>query len=771
MQVKVQVRIAHWALGLSSHIRTVSVICGFTLLCYLGSSRYYYYIRKNKSMSRSARKRAVEEPDPIDPNDDDDDDDSDSADMEEDEEDIMEEDEQEEPQDQQLIIGSPSPAGKKDMTLRSGRRKRRRSKETSGMTPPEVKKPRTGRKSSKKEPEAALAITENGHGNAAFTEDNEMEEETNNNNNNNHVQVDEDENENEDASVQVDEDKVDEDEDASNGATKRSGRVSFGPTSTQRSGRFSLLDSDVKALVAAQDPEQSVIMEESPRDEPDSNRRLFDGTPPATPVESVSPAATAMEDTAPVVVPPVQPKNYTNGEHETMDFSEPPSGLPLRILFMVVFSLLFVTIWPLCVKLADVVIPLKELSIPDNDAALLEAPVVVTKDESSQVIPDSLFQALRNLEAVQGTADEKQTKIRDASQGLALEMEEIQTILKNKEVELESRSKVLSEAEYALSEALAHGDLTSTTWQAARQASESLGRKVLDTPSVHLWQVATPEECPDVTVAEVNPEDTHNPIVAPHVVEEQFSGLLLRARMSANKLIESPESEEKVREWARIQIYKALGGDVEASEAIAKLASPAEGGGGSEGLPDLEELFQELLEVERADRTGEYDHASILNGAKVIYGGKRGTTKSMVDSLPLYNRLMQLAQLRFYGYGPEAAITPTYPPDALGQCWSFQQTPLKDVLKRRRSSKVDKNSGDDHKRGNFGTLTISLPLPVKVQSVVLEHPPQGLTDQVSSAIRSFRIIGYTDNLATEKSWSLGSFEYSSRTFVSHRRLS
>jgi hypothetical protein len=222
--------------------------------------------------------------------------------------------------------------------------------------------------------------------------------------------------------------------------------------------------------------------------------------------------------------------------------------------------------------------------------------------------------------------------------------------------------------------------------------------------------------------------------------------------------VENQELEEVLRTWIRDQIQKILEGNDVASAAIVELESPSE----SRGLENIEQTIQERLEKERADRTGEYDHASILNGGKVIHGGKRGTTKSLVDSLPLFNRLMQLSELRFYGYGPDAAVTPTYPLDALGQCWSFMQTPLKEQLKRRRAS--SNNNDNDHKRGNFGTLTISLPTPVTVLSVVIEHPPKGLTDQIDSAIRAFRIIGYTDAMATGKSLSLGSFEYDTSKF-------
>jgi hypothetical protein len=81
-------------------------------------------------------------------------------------------------------------------------------------------------------------------------------------------------------------------------------------------------------------------------------------------------------------------------------------------------------------------------------------------------------------------------------------------------------------------------------------------------------------------------------------------------------------------------------------------------------------------------------------------------------------------------------------------------------MKQRRIANNDSTkAGNDHKRGNYGTLTISLPDPVHIESVVIEHPSKDITGQATTAIRSFRIIGYMDPEASEKAWTLGSFEY------------
>jgi hypothetical protein len=131
------------------------------------------------------------------------------------------------------------------------------------------------------------------------------------------------------------------------------------------------------------------------------------------------------------------------------------------------------------------------------------------------------------------------------------------------------------------------------------------------------------------------------------------------------------------------------------------------------------------LEKERADQTGRVDHASVLNGAVVLYGGERGTSPSLVDQLPVVNRLASLWSLRNYGLRPEAALMPSYPTlTTLGQCWSFN----KDVNKAKQSG--------------YATLTFRLAKPIIVDSVSVEHPPQDMTDRIQSAIQNFRVVGY-----------------------------
>jgi hypothetical protein len=120
---------------------------------------------------------------------------------------------------------------------------------------------------------------------------------------------------------------------------------------------------------------------------------------------------------------------------------------------------------------------------------------------------------------------------------------------------------------------------------------------------------------------------------------------------------------------------------------------------------------------------------------------KRATSPSLVDSLPLLNRLMQHARLRFYGHGPEAALTPTFPVNALGQCWAFERHP------------------QERKGGRYATLTVQLGQPVHVTNVVVEHAPKELTNEPETAIQQFRILGYEDADATSEPWNLGSFQY------------
>jgi Sad1 / UNC-like C-terminal len=161
----------------------------------------------------------------------------------------------------------------------------------------------------------------------------------------------------------------------------------------------------------------------------------------------------------------------------------------------------------------------------------------------------------------------------------------------------------------------------------------------------------------------------------------------------------------------------------------------------------IQAMIQSRLEMEWADQLGAIDYATIRQGARIVRHGPFGTSKSFVDDLPLVNRLLAGLDLRFHGHGPEAALTPTFPSFALGQCWSFEKQAPHADLERRDAAK-------------FATLTLTLARPIYVTQVYIEHPSADATDQVESAIRSFRLYGFaSENPSAADAWRLGTFSY------------
>jgi len=162
-------------------------------------------------------------------------------------------------------------------------------------------------------------------------------------------------------------------------------------------------------------------------------------------------------------------------------------------------------------------------------------------------------------------------------------------------------------------------------------------------------------------------------------------------------------------------------------------------------LEMIQSYIDKTIEKEAADGTGKRDYASIAGGGSVIRNGIRKTSPSLVENLPIGNRILAALKLRFYGHPAEAALTPTYPKYALGQCWSF--TPTTDL------DEMDEISG------KFGSLAVNLSNAIYVKSVSIEHPPKDMTPSPNTAIRNFRVIGYQDENAKGYPWDLGSFTY------------
>lgn len=160
-----------------------------------------------------------------------------------------------------------------------------------------------------------------------------------------------------------------------------------------------------------------------------------------------------------------------------------------------------------------------------------------------------------------------------------------------------------------------------------------------------------------------------------------------------------------------------------------------------------------LLEIEDADRTGKFDHASVIHGAWVVRRGPFATSYSLYETLPLLNRALAYAKLRFYGHPPEAALLPEAPLHGRGGCWSFPDE-YGSVQSRRRAE-----LSDDGIRGEYATLTVSLPSDITVSEVVVEHPSPGATSDPSTAIQSFRVVGFEDSGAYGDPWELGTFTF------------
>jgi hypothetical protein len=320
-------------------------------------------------------------------------------------------------------------------------------------------------------------------------------------------------------------------------------------------------------------------------------------------------------------------------------------------------------------------------------------------------------------------------------------------------------------------------------WDQARDlAQQLLGKSLLTTSSIALWNVPEDidvdcglglEDNDNVDSLVKEGEEKAKPILSAQLLEEKQSALKLRSTITAEKYVGGPVAEDRIRQWVRSRISETVDkekGVIEiiknveiTAQELAKYATKsvkkANGDSPDNSNLLLSRMIESRFDVHRADTTGIYDHASLKNGAGIIYGGKRGTSKSLIDELPIFNRVLQNSNLRFYGFGPESALTATYPPNTLGQCWSFRQTPLKEQLKERQLFENDDSVPNDFKRGNFGTLTIRLSEPILVDSIIIEHPPIRMTSQGESAIRSFRAVGYEDESASSKAWNLGSYEY------------
>jgi len=723
----------------------------------------------------------------------------------------MEDESDEETEEAEGTASEPSPLAKKEMQLRSGRRKRRRSKETTGLTPPDTRRKSKRPKKSTQNTQSTQSDIENGDTQTKPTAADSP-------------------------ALNAVNDKFSEKLDANITQAYADGESALEATNGDNITSSPARLPDARRISYSQHP--SHVPPNIPTDANgiiDHQKKNSDHTR-----NEAQGDQSKIDVCPPKPVPPIQELNRTNGsqiddlvvteqsppqdtemeerdtdEHniqeeksteeietnDDVDAQEIPeqeiteitsSSWGSRLLLVACFLVLSVmSLWlvlPSTMKLTEYLVPL-DVSVLPPPPKILKQPIQLNEDiiiESEETSSGELKSfnddLMDDLEKLREAEDEYSSSSQDLSTYYNKVMDrfqEIKELLQNRKESLQNREDKVKEKLdelIELEELLeSHGSNNDDQHDQIRGMAQRILRKTLvDTSSIALWGFPdnnnTDCEPEDLGVSEKEDEEIEARL-STQLLDEKESSLTLRSTITAEKFIGGAVAEDRVRKWVESQIKKAINADDDATEALKKINflvqklsqsvnNVVEKDDGSSKVDLLvTEIVESRLEVDRADTTGILDHASLINGAETIYGGKRGTSKSLIDDLPVFNRILQNANLRFYGFGPEAALTVTYPPNTLGQCWSFQQTTLKEQLKEKQLYQNDDSVPDDFKRGNFGTLTIRLPTPIYVESVIIEHPSKLFTGQSDSAIRSFRIVGYEDDMASSKAWNLGSFEY------------
>ncbi|GAX27819.1 hypothetical protein FisN_13Hh074 [Fistulifera solaris] len=264
---------------------------------------------------------------------------------------------------------------------------------------------------------------------------------------------------------------------------------------------------------------------------------------------------------------------------------------------------------------------------------------------------------------------------------------------------------------------------TSTVFSIRELLGEEASEYLLDLRNIKLWNIST-------NVTDCGKRES---LTEGRVLDAQRQ-LLLDLQEETSKLVNDEKVENAVIEWILQDTAERFAGPIEVSSASNKPRGS--------NLDSIRKAIQSRMDVVAADLTGKVDYAAISSGGVIIKTGKYATTSSIVDTLPYGNRLLHMLRLRFYGYGPEAAIMPTYPFDpsqALGNCWAFVATPSE--------------------LGKYAVFSVSLANPIYATQVAIEHPPREVNDRAKAAIRSFRVVGFETADATGKAWDMGQFEY------------
>ncbi|KAG7359141.1 Sad1 / UNC-like protein [Nitzschia inconspicua] len=722
--------------------------------------------------------------------------------------------------------GSPSPGRRRDMHLRSGKRKRARSKETTGLTPPELQKKARESKRSKITPAASTVIT-----NASRSSRQQRQQSKappppppQQQQQQQQQQKEQQNNINDTTIPQQQLDPTPAGKVAVNGTVMNS---TTGTTPSSDASPAAVPDPRrISYAASAAERPMAVPTEQQPtnkdKDEEQDEEQVDQLPPPLPPLQDATATAnsdsvttttfTVTQTTTKVVIFEMEtdetdlveekeePLEDNVKEEDDDDGDDDDTQIVLdipdngryngiiRLGWMIGLSFLFFVVWPTIVKVSDVLVPLDVsllvLPLPQPNDVPVDSVIAENEqamDEERKQRNEAFVQNLDLVRKLDEMNNESNESLRNIYNHIQQTFQELLKQQQDRENALRGQLQQLMEVETLLKSENTNDAIHESIQSVMTTTSRVSGIPILDTAPLVLWNIPEVEEghCSseaDTVIVEEDALADLGSLVTLQLLREKESDLLLRAEMSAEKFMTSRSIMGKVSNWVPQMIEKAIGQDTVAAAAIGRIPDILQStkeltddntaavlhrkGDLSDALTEVDEIIEARLEVDQADTTGMIDYASLKNGAEILYGGKRGTSKSLIDYLPLYNRLMKQAGLRFYGFGPEIALTATFPPNALGQCWSFQPASLKEQLEERKLFQNEHGVPDDFKRGSLGTLTIRLPKPVYVSSVVIEHVARGRTDRPDSAVRHFRVVGYEDDAASTKAWYLGAFEYS-----------
>jgi hypothetical protein len=391
----------------------------------------------------------------------------------------------------------------------------------------------------------------------------------------------------------------------------------------------------------------------------------------------------------------------------------------------------------------------------------------IIEDEDSRIVDDS--EVLTLLEELTSTKNKLLNIIRSSEamqKVLSDELEIVNEVLQNKSNILESWNAALTQVEEVvnnildastedISIAIRSVEVSPAFDQLRKDALISADFDLI-AADIPMWEVASSSGCPHPPLNDIDPFITENDVLQGSTVVKETAVTVVQDVVHNSSLVKHVENWV-LDELDKYDLSVNFTGEYDTSEVMKTLLEEEEEEddmGLVIGLTedDAKKILRSRLEASLAEFVGLLDVAAKYNGATVIRSGSRATTPSLSQSLPIVNRFMSAAKLRFYGHGPDVALTPTIPADALGQCWSFQDVAMSKNIRWKNVYQRDNSNG------KYATLSVKLAKATTVKRVIIEHNSSPEKAE-SSAIKDFRVFGYQDNQAAGEPSFLGQFRY------------